>query len=256
MIENNDDFNRKIQEYNAILKIVTILSDPSFLTHDLYYDDNYEKKETRIYFASKMDNINALNIFDGANLLPDEIKFANGLLKEYEPFDLGIVNENQLWEDQVYEFIKITDDNAINLDDGKLNISYEPFKKNWFTLKTLKSNHRNKRWFRKSKNYINDRIKRLLDENIIVNIGKDSKNNHNVFTLNTGLGDSVYDIAPKFNKRDIDKGTNLFKLMYPNQVDEYLEFLENDNIVESSTFDKIEPIIPNLPYLDGVYDGL
>lgn len=252
LIQNSDDFTRKIQEFNAILKMVTILDNPSTINHNMYYDDDLNQKETQIFIASKRDNINALNIFDGANLLPDEIRFANGLLKEYEPFDIGLVDENALWEDQVYDWIQ-EDEYAFDVESGKLNVSYEPFKKNWFTLKTLKSTHRDKRWFRKSKGYINDRIRTLLDENILVVIGKDTKNNHNVFTLNHGLGDSVEDVIPSFRNEDIDRATKLFSLMYPEQVEEYENFLENDNDWESaSTFEVIQPIIPDLPYLDGV----
>ena len=71
LIKENDDFNRKIQEFNAILKLVTILNQPHSITHNLYYDEMYEVKDTKIYLASKRDNITALNIFDSANLLPD-----------------------------------------------------------------------------------------------------------------------------------------------------------------------------------------
>lgn len=44
--------------------------------------------------ASKQDNINALNIFSSSNLLPDEIKFANGLIESYE-----IVQQHTLSKD-------------------------------------------------------------------------------------------------------------------------------------------------------------
>lgn len=252
LIEGSDDYTRKIQEYNAILKMVTILDNPSFITHDMYFDEDLNKKETRIFIASKRDNINALNIFDGANLLPDEIRFANGLLSEYEPFDIGLVDDDALWEDQVYEWLQ-EDENAINLEDGRLNISYEPFKKKWFTLKSLKQTHRQKSWFKKSKGYINERIKTLLDEGIIVNVGKDTKNNHNVFILNRGLGDSVEDTLPQFKKSDVDMATRLFECMYPEQIEEYNQFLESDKTYESaSTFEVVKPIVPNLPYLEGV----
>ena len=252
LVDITDDFTRKIQEFNAILKMVTILNNPSFIVHDLYFDDELNKKDTQIFIASKRDNINALNIFNGGDLLPDEIRFANGLLGEYEPFDIGLVDEDRLWEDQVCEWLE-ENETAMNLEDGKLNISYEPFNKHWFTLKTLKANCRKKAWFKKSKNYINDRIRKLLDENIIVVLGKDSKNNHNVFTLNHGLGDSVEDVLPSFKKADIDKATDLFRMMYPDQVDDYMGFLEGDDVWESaSTFEVVQPIFPDLPFLDGV----
>lgn len=256
LIKDNDDFNRKIHEYNAILQLVTILGSPYSIEHDLYYDENYDKKTTKIYLASKRDNITALNIFDSANLLPDEIRFSNGLLSNYEQFDIGIVDEDKLWEDQVYDYL-CEDGFIVDDDNGQININDPSVKNKVFTTKSLKSTHRTKAWFKKSKNYINDRIKTLLDENIIVNIGKDSKNNHNVYCLNQGLGDSVEDTLPKFRADDIHKATNLFKLTYPNSIPEYLEFLDNDTTYESaSIFETVSPIKDNLPFLEANYVNL
>lgn len=247
LIKENDDFNRKIQEFNAILKLVTILNHPYSITHNLYYDEMYEVKPTKIFLASKRDNITALNIFDSANLLPDEIRFANGLIENYYTF--GIVrDEDALWEDQVLEYIV----DAIDDDNGFIDISMYPHE--LFTLKSLKSTHRSKAWFKKSKNYLNDRIRTLLDENIIVNVGKDTKNKHNVYCLNHGLGASVEDTLPVFRASDIQRATNLFEQLYPDNVDEYHEFLLNDKDYESaSIFETIKPIKETLPYLEGNY---
>ena len=252
LVRENDDFNRKIQEFNAILKLVTILNKPYSLTHDLYYDDMYEKKETKIYLASKKDNITALNIFDSANLLPDEIRFANGLLDNYNIF--GIVRDDDvLWEDQVYEYL--IEENAVDGDDGYIDISFFP--NHLFTLKSLKSTHRAKAWFKKSKNYLNERIKTLLDENILVNVGKDMKNKHNVYCLNHGLGSSVEDTLPQFRADEIHRATNLFASMFPDNIDEYKEFLANDTDGETaSIFESVLPIKDNLPFLEGNYANL
>ena len=250
LIKENDDFNRKIQEFNAILKLVTILNHPYSLNHNLYYDEMYNSKDTKIYLASKRDNITALNIFDSANLLPDEIRFANGLIENYLTF--GIVkDEDTLWEDQVLDYIA----DAVDEDNGFIDLSFYP--QQLFTLKSLKSTHRTKAWFKKSKNYLNDRIKTLLDENIIVNVGKDIKNHHNVYCLNHGLGESVEDTIPQFRADKIHKATNLFREIYPDNVDEYLTFLENDNDNETaSIFETVKPIKESLPYLEGNYVNL
>lgn len=247
LIKENDDFNRKIQEYNAILKLVTILNQPYSVIHNLYYDEQYETKDTKIFLASKRDNINALNIFDSANLLPNEIRFANGLISNYQTF--GIVrDEDMLWEDQVLDYIV----DAVDDDNGFIDISMYPHQ--LFTLKTLKSAHRTKAWFKKSKNYLNERIKTLLDENIIVNIGKDSKNKHNVYCLNHGLGSSVEDTIPTFRAEDIHRATHLFEQLYPDNIDEYHEFLKNDNDNNmSNIFETVHPIKENLPYLEANY---
>ena len=251
LIKDNDDFNRKIQEFNAILKLVTILNQPSSIIHNLYYDDMYNQKDTKIFLASKRDNITALNIFDSANLLPDEIRFANGLIESYKAFNL-IPDEDMLWEDQVLEHIS---DYAVDEDDGYIDI--QVYSEELFTLKSLKSSYRTKAWFKKSKNYLNDRIKTLLDENIIVNIGKDTKNHHNVYCLNYGLGDSVEDTIPSFKAEMVNRATKLFSMIYPENVEEYKSFLENDTDNEtSSIFETINPIKDNLPYLEGNYENL
>lgn len=247
LIKENDDFNRKIQEFNAILKLVTILNQPHSITHNLYYDEMYEVKDTKIYLASKRDNITALNIFDSANLLPDEIRFANGLIENYKVFSI-VKDEDTLWEDQVLDYIV----DAIDDDNGFIDISMYPHQ--LFTLKSLKSTHRTKAWFKKSKNYLNDRIRTLLDENIIVNVGKDTKNRHNVYTLNHGLGSSVEDTLPTFRAEDIHKATHLFEQLYPDNITEYYQFLESDKEYESaSIFETVNPIKETLPYLEGNY---
>lgn len=247
LIRDNDDFNRKIQEFNAILKLVTILNHPYSLTHNLYYDEMYNSRDTKIFLASKRDNITALNIFDSANLLPDEIRFANGLIENYTVFGI-IRDEESLWEDQVLDYII----DAVDDDDGYIDMSFYP--NQLFTLKSLKSTHRTKAWFKKSKNYLNERIKTLLDENIIVNIGKDTKNHHNVYCLNHGLGGSVEDTLPSFKVDKIKMATNLFESIYPDNISEYQEFLRNDNDNDmSSIFETVHPIKDSLPYLEGNY---
>ena len=209
-----------------------------------------------MYFASKRDNLNALNIFDSANLLPDESRFANGIIKEYETFNDEeiFMEDGELFEDAIYD--KLKNDGDVNGDNGLITI--ESWNKDkLFTMKSLKSAHRNKRWFRKSKNYIKDRIDRLVDEEVIVEVGKEQGTNHRVFTLNRGMVSSVESALPTFNKEQIDKASNVFKIVYPNQYDEYLEFLENDNVVDTTDlFESVKPIIGDLPFLEDVFYDL
>ena len=259
LIKDSDDFNRKIQEFNAVLKLITLLDKPDKVKHQLYVDENYEVKDTEVILASKRDNINALNVFDSANLLPDEIRFANGILENYEVFDIGIVDEDRLFEDQVIEYLQEEyPDTAIGMEDGYLNTSYEDLRPFWFTVKSLRQSHRTKTWFKKSKNYINERIQRLVDEGILLNLGKDSKNkSHNVYILNRGLGESVEDKLPTFSAKDINRATKLFELTFPEQIDEYKKFLENDTSLEmSSIFEVVKPLIPRLPFLEDEYVNL
>ena len=260
LIKDSDDFNRKIQEFNAVLKLVTILSQPDKIKHQIYVDENYEQTETEIILATKRDNVNALAVFDSSNLLPDTIRFANGILKEYDVFDVGIVDEDKPFEEQVLEYLQMEyEDNIVSYEDGYINTSYSDLREFFFTAKSLRQSHRTKSWFKKSKNYINDRIKTLVDEGILLVLGKDSKNhNHNVYILNYGLGDSVEDKIPQFKAEHIHKATHLFGLLFPDQLDEYKRFLDSDkSMVETqSMFEKIKPLRRDLPFLEESYVNL
>ena len=250
-IRNHDDFNRKILEFNAILKLVTLLNNPKFVEHQLYYDDNYEQKSTKVYIATKKDNLNALNIFDSANLLPDESRFANGIIKEYSTFKFEKLNDDDLWEDIIRANIEY------NIDENGLIVLDKELKEKCFTLKSLKSKHRNKRWYRKSKNYVSERIHRLVDEEVIVNIGKEQGSGHNVYCLNKGMESSVDSALPNFSKPLIDKASHVFKMVYPKQYDEYLKFLEDDvDFDTTDLFEEIKPIIGDLPFLEEVFCDL
>ena len=252
-LSSHDDFNRKILEFNAILKLVTLLNNPISIEHSLYLDDEYSPKNTRVYFASKRDNLNALNIFDSANLLPDESRFANGIIKEYNTFQEVFIDDGQIFEDVIYEQL-----NADGDVDESGYIKIESWNKDkLFTIKSLKSHHRNKRWFRKSKNYIQERINKLVDEEVLVHIGKEQGTKYNVYALNQGMESSVDSALPNFKRELIDRASNVFKMVYPSQYDEYLEFLENDKELDTTDlFESVKPIIRDLPFLEDVYCDL
>ena len=249
-LKDHDDFNRKILEFNAILKLVTLLNSPNYAEHTLYMDDEYQPKKTKVYFASKRDNLNALNIFDSANLLPDESRFANGIIKEYSPFKEIVVSDDELYEDAVYE--KLNSDGEVN-DEGYITIESWN-KKKLFTIKSLKSAHRNKRWYRKSRNYVQDRLNKLVDEEVIVNVGKEKGTKYLVYCLNQGMESSVDSALPNFNKELVDKASKVFKMVYPNQYDEFMKFLESDDDLNTTDlFESVKPLIENLPFLEEVF---
>lgn len=251
-IKDHDDFNRKILEFNAILKLVTLLNNPKKLKHNLYFDEQYNQKETDVILASKRDNLNALNIFDSANLLPDESRFANGIISEYEVFDIDTtMDEDALWEDWIKQEIEYYID-----EDGKITID-SSIRKNCFTKKSLARDHRNKRWYRKSKNYIDDRMNRLVDEGVVVVIGHENGTNHNIYCLNEGMESSVDSPVPNFNKEHLEKAKSLFSKVYPSLGDEFDEFVKNDTDCDTTDlFEQVQPIIPTLPFLESVFDEL
>ena len=87
-LSNIDDFNRKIKEFNMLLKLVIVLNDGFTLTHDLYYNEREEPIKTKLVIASKKDVVDALNLFEGSSgLLPTEVALIKGLLDNYVCYD-------------------------------------------------------------------------------------------------------------------------------------------------------------------------
>ena len=254
-LKDHDDFPRKIDEFNAILKLVTILNNPQKLQHHMYYDEEFEETDTNVFISSKRDNINALNIFDSANLLPDETRFANGIISEYDVIETATLpsDDSSMWEDRVRDEIEyaIDDESGFIILNGDL-------RKSCFTLKSLRAEHRDKRWYRKSRNYIAERIERLVEENIIVVVGKEKGTRHNVYTLNEGMTSSVDSPLPNFaNRYLLEKSANLFKKVFPSQYQEYSNFVDSDIDVDTTDiFEQIDPIISDLPFLEEVFDEL
>ena len=254
-LKDHDDFPRKIDEFNAILKLVTILNNPQKLQHHMYYDEEFEETDTNVFISSKRDNINALNIFDSANLLPDETRFANGIISEYDVIETATLpsDDSSMWEDRVREEIEyaIDDESGFIILNGDL-------RRHCFTLKSLRAEHRDKRWYRKSRNYIQERIERLVEENIIVVVGKEKGTRHNVYTLNEGMTSSVDSPLPNFaNRYLLEKSANLFKKVFPSQYQEHSNFVDSDIDVDTTDiFEQIDPIISDLPFLEEVFDEL
>ena len=254
-LKKKDDFPRKIDEFNAILKLVTILNSPQKLQHHMYYDEDYNEKNTDVFISSKRDVVNALNIFDSANLLPDETRFANGIINEYElfSFEEGAidVDDGDDWEDRVRSEMEYCQQ-----EDGKYKLDKND-KKRCFTLKSLGKEHRDKQWYRKSRNYVAERVERLIDEDILISVGREFGTGDEIYALNEGMVSSVDSPLPNFKKSLIDKATNLFKKVFPQHIGEYEELIAFDDDMDTTDiFEKIQPIIPTLPYLDGEFDEL
>lgn len=256
-LANNEDFTRKEPEYIAVLKLVTCLHKPFELTHEIYPDkETSEHKSTSIVVASMQDNINALNIFSSLNLLPDEILFANGLIKEYDvvntsdfDYEIGVENfiKRNVDGNEQTEFI-----DRQTLHNETLENSELPLKEYFFTVESLKKNHRNKRWFRKTgSKLVKDRLMALYEEGILIKVGKIYGRNHIVYGLNKGRDKPIEEVIPEFKKELIQEGLESFKKSYPNHYDELVEFVKNDKSSNRSLFEMVEPIVPDLPYLDG-----
>ena len=126
-----------------------------------------------------------------------------------------------------------------------------------FSVESLKKKHRNKQWFRKSgAKQASNRLQALYNEGILVKVGKSTHGNMNVYALNTGMDKPVEEVIPEFKQSALDKAVKLFTVTYPDNSDELLDFLKNDTASKKSLFETVEPIVNDLPYLDGVADEL
>lgn len=258
-LKGHVDITRKNKEYNAVLEIVTSLYKPFELKHTMYLDDSFNEKETPIVIASMQDNINALNVFSASNLLPDEIKFANGLIQEYDVIPVNVLDED--FDKGVHDWIEDWLDTEKAQDQfdyhAKIDEEMDEIKDYVFSVETLKKKHRNKQWFRKSgaKNASN-RLTALYNEGILIKVGKSTHGNMNVYALNKGSDKPIEEVIPEFKPEHLEKAKQLFKQTYPEIYPEFLEFVENDNYSGGSLFETVKPIIEDLPYLDGGVDEL
>ena len=136
---NIDDFNRKIKEFNMLLKLVVVLNGGYALTHNLYYDEMEEPIDTTLVIASKKDVIDALNLFEGSSgLLPTEVALLKGLLENYvcynDVMDLGYDPDDELsFEEVVINYNKVDDGSSDNdlkvgedIDEDVVDLKYVP----------------------------------------------------------------------------------------------------------------------------------
>ena len=267
----SNDYNRKIDEFNAILHLVTLLDDPFVLDYESKSIDDMERPVTStssVYLSNIKHNSNALNIFSSSNLLPDEQDFANGLIEKIGkiPSDLikeeadGVYNLWDLMQEKPYDvdlilqkFIsyKYLDDEFF--DANKIDVAYidDERRDYFFTKATLKSRARRNKWYSRSKDYIDKRLALLVDEAIIIKIGNAKQGNYNIYCVNPLLSSKIGEDLPIFSGVSVDEGKKVFKGLYPSVSEEYNEYIDNlssEDVV--SIFENVEPVITGLPYND------
>lgn len=238
-IGNIDDFNRKVDEFNSILKLSCILNNAKTIYHQ-YYDERYP-----LILASKQDVRTALAIFDNNNnLLPNEVKLANGIFRNFSPYPMPNSKSTANYEDSVkfqvgtLEGSKDADWLSMNTD-GKLY---------FFTEKYLRSEFGNSRWYRSNRNDIGYKIKKLADYNYLITVGEDNKKP--VYGINGFLfkeNDTINRIEPNFDKDNKCKAIELFNKNYPSCKDEMDSFINEDKNIRSSSpifFEEMNDIPP------------
>ena len=255
-LNNIDDFNRKIKEFNVLLKLVIVLNGGFQLTHHLYYDENEEPIETTLVIASKKDVVDALNLFEGTSgLLPTEVALIKGLLDNYVCYnDVSELNydidDEISFEDAVINFNKTDEkEDAVDLhyeeiptdngtkyyikdwDEGyqyyDTEIDDYDTRYVWFTVPKIKSLFGNKRWYRNISKKLSEKLLKLHEFGMLIKVGK-TESGANIYGINYGVEDYINNIEPNWNRTAINEGIKEFHRKYPSLIDEFDEFITVD----------------------------
>ena len=242
-LKSNEDFNRKLDEFNSILKLCCILNDCYMTTHN-YYDD-----ESSLIFASKQDVINALSIYDNNTLLPTDLVLIRGLKDKYKVFNMlddTLDSEDATYfEDNVRKHLR----NQENPDwDSDL------YKEYFFTARTIRNKWNKQRWYRKSKENLELKLKRLYEHGLLIQIDYDNRDP--VYALNRGIDLIIKATDLNWTKKDlVDKSNKVNILKYPSVKDEYMSFFEKDSKtkVKDNNFGLEDDLIYHSIWDDPVY---
>lgn len=254
-LTNMQDFNRKIKEFDKLLKIICILNESYSLTHKIYCDFTQENLEdieitTKIYIPSKQDVIDALTLFEGSTgLLPSEIALTKGLLKKYKEFPYSEIAEDNYELDENSTFEEIVQCNAINDENAYTSTAVMDLKKDedtgkyyldgydtgisdkngetiycFFTIDDIKRNSSNQRWYREVKDDLSNKLYKLYSFGILIKLGQNLQGK-NVYGIGEDVDNKVNNINPVFAKKDIDNAMTIFHEKYPELADDFDKFV-------------------------------
>ncbi len=242
-LKSNEDFNRKLDEFNSILKLCCILNDCYTTTH------NYYEEESKLIFASKQDVINALAIYDNNTLLPTDLVLIRGLLSKYKVFnmldDTLDADDPTYFEDNVRKHLR-------NPDNPDWDSDF--YKEYFFTARTIRNKWNKQRWYRKSKENLELKLKRLYENGLLIMIDYDNRDP--VFALNKGI-DLIINATDVnwYEKELVGKSNKVNILKYPSVKDEYLAFFEEDkkSKVKENNFGLEDDLIYHSIWDDPIY---
>lgn len=227
-IGNIDDFNRKVDEFNSILKLSCTLNKAKVVYHTEY---NHGEKYPLI-LASKQDVRTALTIFDSNNnLLPNEVRLVNGIFKNFSIYNVGKCKSTTDYEEAVkFQVGTLAESKDVDwLSENTEDTQY------FFTERYLKSEFGATRWYRANRTDIGAKIRKLYDNNYLIKIGEDNK--QNVYAINGYIydGSEINRIEPKFSRDNLEKGKDLLLKNYSGISEELEEFIiENKKIQKGS----------------------
>ena len=270
-LKDNDDFNRKVQEYDATLEVVTRLDNPYAISHTYYMDDENKTTETSLVLSTKRNNLNAMNLFDAVNFLPDEARLGDKLLEYYEVFDLKklssaeeVFDEKLPYEEKV-KFV-LTEDGHEWVSEDETGVAWKKeavynrynglfsdasphFQNNLFTISSLKKRFRGK-WFNSQKQYLSNRLNKLADGGVLIKIAKVDR--ENLYALSDDNGSKISEKLPSFDdKSKIEECKATFLEIYPSLEKEWDKFIESDKDKpnEKSLTESVRALFPHLPYI-------
>lgn len=244
-LSDMQDFNRKIKEFNMLLKITCILNESYSLTHDIYCDYDCEDDDdfevtTTLYLPSKQDVIDALTLFEGSTgLLPSEISLTKAILKKYDEYpeiDIDLekvymLDENSTYEDIVKYHATVSEEGAVqtstendvtvisDYSTGLMDDDGNPIYC-FFTIDDLRKGNTNQKWYRDVKDDLSNKLHKLHNFGILISIGKTSAG-RNVYGIAEHVANKVNDINPVFGKADIDTAMKTFHKLYPSLSKEF-----------------------------------
>ena len=272
--EEVSDFNRKIQEFDATLEVVTMIDKPYSIEHDLYYDDMEEQTSTRLIFPTKRNNLNAMNLFDAVDFLPDEARFGDQLIQLFKVFDLekldngtlidedssfednvifSLTNESQVWVTDVDKRNGWQNGFFYNIHNGYFSKDYPEFQDYVFTVGSLKKKYGRNKWLKSNITYVSDRLRKLYEGGVLIKLGK-TYNNENLYALSNENGEKISVKIPSFtDKSKINYSRKLFESSYPEYISEFDKFIEYDKEKpdETSLTESVPALFPRLPYIQG-----
>lgn len=228
-----DDFNRKVDEFNSILKLSCTLNNGKVV----YYERH------PLLLASKQDVRTALTIFDSNNnLLPNEVKLINGIFNNFKPYEVGKTNSTTDYEElvkyQVGTLAESKDVDWLSENDKELY---------FFTERYLKSEFGSHNWYRANRNEIGAKIRKLYDNNYLIKIGEDQK--QPVFGINGHIydGTTVNRIEPNFSRENLEKGKELLLKNYMGIEDELTEFIQENQKIRKGSEVFFETLLRSKP---------
>ena len=183
---------------------------------------NYYENESSLILASKQDVINALAIYDNNTLLPTDLVLIRGLLSKYKTFDMLDdtldSDDPTYFEDNVRKHLRNHDNPDWDSD---------MYKEYFFTARTIRNKWNRQRWYRKSKENLELKLKRLYEQGLLIQIDYDNRDP--VYALNQGIDLIIEATDLNWKKKElVEKSNKVNILKYPSVKDEYMAFFEKD----------------------------